>query len=456
MTFLRRIMLMQKSILGGLLLSLLLGGFGCGYNQEVKDVWKGTKDFWYENVSVPASIDYDAKGDMEEYKAKLASNMIGIDAQLTDLEKIMSNADKPPTNEWVENLFRRFPWINGFTGVKADGSILGQVPGPPIKPLDFSPLLAEDKKQNLRALRGYVQNTAMGPEVFLATPLYDAHTFLGIVSVYFDMRELLDFAVNPDELVIVSPYAVLWSGKYNFAATPLSGIAWGEITLEASSGTVTNANGQFYWSMRYFGNLPLIFAVPIEGSFGESSSSRTGPVDSTGLVESPPIVYVPTVKEDSDVASDPQSADGEEKVQGGASSLPPTFMPEKPAPEVVEEKPAPVQKKRQVKRASPRPVPMPAPRLAPPPPPKAIETPSPFYSGDEEDSAASEPTATEESVTESNTIDDADSTSIDSAVTTDESDVSAEDAETSDSVDNESDTNNEPAGFSRPSPFGAE
>lgn len=96
-----------------------------------------------------------------------------------------------------------------------------------MKELDFIPLLYEDKKQNSRALRGDVQNTPLGPEIMLAAPLYDGVDFLGIVVAYFDMRALMQYSGNPENLVILSPHALLWPGKYDFAATPLAGVNLG-------------------------------------------------------------------------------------------------------------------------------------------------------------------------------------------------------------------------------------
>ena len=100
----------------------------------------------------------------------------------------MLNADKPPTREWLSSFMTSFPWVSGFTGVKYDGTILGQEPANPLKKLDFIPLLYADKKQSTRALRADVQNTPLGPEVLLAVPLYDGTEFLGVVAANFDMR----------------------------------------------------------------------------------------------------------------------------------------------------------------------------------------------------------------------------------------------------------------------------
>ncbi len=446
-------MFIRKGIVGGLLLSLILGGFGCGYNQDIKDVWKGTRSFFYRNVSVPASIDYDETGSMSEYKEQLALSMIGIDVQLTNLEKIMNNADKPPTNEWVEALFNRFPWLSGFTGVKSDGTILGQVPSVPLKPLDFTPLLHADDKQNLRAVRGHVQNTPMGPEVFLAAPLYDAHDFLGIVSVYFDMRELLQFSDSPDDLVILSPQAVLWPGKYNFSSTPLAGVAWGNVVQEASSGTISNAAGEFYWSVRYLGNLPIIFAVAVEGGFGEMQNARTGPIDATGFVEPEPVIYEPL--EPSETST--EEGTNEAGQDADSSKLSP-ISPDTSSTEVeqVEEaKPAP--KPAQAKPRS-KPRPKPAPVYIPPAPmpaPDPVVTPSPIHP-DQPDEPSTD--TTDSTSVESGSEDSGASTDSTPTETTTPDTSSSESTEStstsSDTSDSDSAGSDEGDDFARPSPFG--
>ncbi len=334
---------MQRKIVGILLLIFMMAGLGCSSNQTIKNVWKGTKSFWYSTVNVPASIDYDEDGSLDEYEELLARSMVGIDKELIALEKVMNNADKPPTRQWMASLFGRFPWLSGFTGIKADATMIGQEPGPPIKALDFYPLLEEDPKQNRRALRGYVQDTAMGPEVLLAMPLYDAQTFLGVVSVYFDMRALLRYSETPDDLVIISPNAILWPGKYNFSSTPMAGIAWDTILLESNSGTVSNATGTFYWSIRYLGNVPLIFAVPVKGSFGNNTPSRTGPTSDGPFVE-PKALKMPPA---------------------------PEIVPPPPPP------PAPVQR-RVVRRRVPMPMPM-MPPIVPQEKIEPVRMPSPLH-----------------------------------------------------------------------------
>lgn len=66
-------------------------GAGCSRYQPVKNVWKGTKGFWYEYVSQPASINYDDKGELTERDQIFTKGMMGIDTQLHRLERLMAN-----------------------------------------------------------------------------------------------------------------------------------------------------------------------------------------------------------------------------------------------------------------------------------------------------------------------------------------------------------------------------
>lgn len=255
-------------------LVLLVAAFlsGCNSYQPAKNVWKTTKGLWNTYVSPPASVDYEEKGALPPQALALTTSMIGIDVELGKLERVMHNADKPPTREWLSGLFASFPWLSGFAGVKYDGEILGQEPANSLKELDFIPLLYEDKKQNSRALRADVQPSPLGPEIMLATPLYDGVDFLGIVVAYFDMRALMRFSEHPEDMVVLSPSGLLWSGKYDFAATPLAGLDWSEIVKRSSAGTCTNATGSFFYLVRYLGNLPLVFAVAEKGDFPEANA----------------------------------------------------------------------------------------------------------------------------------------------------------------------------------------
>ena len=258
---------MHHSKYTSLLLLALLGVHGCSSYQPTKDVWKGTKHLWYTYASPPASVNYDDKGDLTPGALRLAQHMLAIDGELTRLERVMLNADRPPSQEWIADILMKFPWLNGIAGVKYDGTILGHEPANSMKELDFIPLLYEDKKQRRSSLRGDVQITPLGPEVLLASPLYESNDFLGIICVHFDMRNLATQCQAVDKLVILSPFGLLWAGEYDFAQTPLAGLDWASICRESSSGVASNGHGKFLYQVRYLGNLPLVFAVAENDSF---------------------------------------------------------------------------------------------------------------------------------------------------------------------------------------------
>ncbi|MBD5553386.1 MAG: hypothetical protein HDQ44_03510 [Desulfovibrio sp.] len=255
------------------LLFLAVSVAGCSSWQPTKNVWKGTKGLWNTYVSPPASVDYDDKGDLPEAAKTLSQALMNVDLELGKLERTMQNGDKPPTQDWLNDLFARYPWLNGFAGVKYDGQILGQQPPDSMKQLDFIPLLYEDKKQSSHALRADVQPGPLGPEVMLAAPLYDGVDFLGIVVAYFDMRSLMRFSSAADDIVVLTPGALLWPGRYQFSATPLAGVDWSKVVRESTVGTCSNSTGSFFYMVRYLGNLPLIFATPSRGAFPEGDGS---------------------------------------------------------------------------------------------------------------------------------------------------------------------------------------
>jgi hypothetical protein len=220
------------------LLLVLVLHTGCSTNQTVKNTWKGTKNVWYSYVNVPAAIDYDDKGKMPEYETLFSKAMMGVDVQLLALERVMQNADKPPTPEWLNAFFTQFPWVYGITGLNAEGGIVGQA-GRAVKNFDFSPLFERDPKQNLHALKGYVQDSGRTPEVLLAVPLYDGPDFLGLVVAYFVMPSLMRYSDAPESLIITSPDGLLWSGA--FAGT-LPDANWKAIVRSSASGTVSSGS----------------------------------------------------------------------------------------------------------------------------------------------------------------------------------------------------------------------
>ncbi len=260
-----------------LLAASLSLNFGCSHFQATKNVWKGTKELWYEYMSPPASIDYSDVSTLSPTAQALVNGMMGIDKELTKLERLMNNADRTPSRSWAEQFFVTVPWVDGFAGVRADGSLLGNIPAPGKTPLtvDWIPLLYEPEKQSSRDLRADVQQGPNGPEVLVAATMYDGVDFLGVVASYFSMSQLMDRVKNPGDVVILTPYALLWS-QYEYGATPMAGVNWTEVVTKSASGTVSNETGKFVYQVRWLANLPVIFCVVEDGAFPKGSGSLAG------------------------------------------------------------------------------------------------------------------------------------------------------------------------------------
>lgn len=285
---------------------LLLSGCGSG---SIEGGWKSTKSFYYSHINTPANINYDDKGDLAEGEAALSRRMNGMENQLRSLERVMDNSDRAPSPEAVNAMLGRFPWLSGVLLLDVNGEVVAQQPMP-MKTLDFKPMLELNGRGNdPRGLRGLVLESPLGPEVALGIPVYRNAELMGLFIAHFDMRALLNYGEEPGDLVIVSPGGTLWAGRFMFDSTPMAGQDWKHLTSSNSMGTVSNDNGQFLWLSRYIGPYPLVFSVPVGGTFPEDPEqlhmlSNQAPVlapvtdfnplsGGTTILDSPAPTYLP-------------------------------------------------------------------------------------------------------------------------------------------------------------------
>ena len=215
-------MSLQSSFITTALIGSLVFIGGCS---TFDSTWKSTKAFYGEYINPPAQIDYDDKGVLNDAETTLASRMVGIDIQLEQLERYLQNSDKPPTGESVAVLFHRFPWLSGLAAVDADGMVLAQEPPAAMKELDFAKMLEQKARGNeLRGLRGLVEDTPLGPEVLTGIPIYSGSEMLGLLVAHFDMRSLLTYTSGAEDLVVLAPQGVLWPGRFEVDAADGAGL----------------------------------------------------------------------------------------------------------------------------------------------------------------------------------------------------------------------------------------
>ena len=256
-------MSLSTSLSTALLAGSLVALGGCS---SLDDSWKSTKEFYRTYINAPATINYEEQGTLSDAEVALASRMVGIDIQLEQLERFLQNADRPPSPEVVSVFFQRFPWISGLAAVDTSGVVLAQEPAYSMKQLDFSALVAQEaRKGEMRGIRGLVEETALGAEVLAGVPVYADADLKGFFVAHFDMRALLSYTSGADDLIVVSPQGVLWSGRFSVENTPLAGQDWASLAKKSTQGVLSNAEGEFIWISRYIGKQPLIFATPVKG-----------------------------------------------------------------------------------------------------------------------------------------------------------------------------------------------
>lgn len=270
-----------------LLLSLIVFAFAlsaCGSFQTVKDSWKYTQKQYRSYLNTPAELDLEDTGNCELYELALSEAVIDVDEELQKLIRVMENSDHNPDQVWVMNIMSRIPWLSGVALIDNNGATVAQYPEYFAKPFDASPLVEPDPKQRLGALRAYVQMTDQGPEIYVGNPVYGGQEMRGIIVAYFDPRVLVTVSSAPGSFMIASPAGVLWPGRFG-SGNIVGSTDWEQILAKMSCGTVGSKESEFFWTTRYVGNLPLVYALPtnsgrenlLPGDASADSSSQRSP-----------------------------------------------------------------------------------------------------------------------------------------------------------------------------------
>lgn len=242
---------------------------GCGI-QRVSNSWKKTKKFYGDYINTPACINYADKGSLKQKEIILASRMMDIDIRIEELKRYLQNADKPPSDESVSALLHAFPWLSGVVLLEPDGTILAQEPDELLQQSDLSTIMeAKPRGEMLRSIRGAIQNTTVGPKIFLAVPIYVDSEMKALFVVYFDINKLSSYSPYSNDLIVFSPDIPIWTGQFSFEDTPLFGKDWQSTLRSFVSGEESNKDGSFFWLAHFIGRQEIIFATPVSGKFFE-------------------------------------------------------------------------------------------------------------------------------------------------------------------------------------------
>jgi hypothetical protein len=188
-----------------------------------------------------------------------------VDEPMLTLQRFLALQSDPPTREWTERLFGKFPWISGMAVLDLEGRVLTRKPEESLKKLNFAPLLNVGDEWYKNDLRGHVESTSLGPEMYLGTGLYQDHLLKGVLVVHYDPRVLVRRSPNPDQLVVLTPETMIWPGKAPETSKALLTAPWEDILADDVQGKWTTPEAEFTWVARYIGGEWLIYAVTDRG-----------------------------------------------------------------------------------------------------------------------------------------------------------------------------------------------
>lgn len=244
-----------------LLVVVLSGAIGCSKSQTVKDSWKFTTRQYRTYLNTPASLDMEDKGSCAPYELALGEAVLRVDDELQKLIRTMENSDHNPNQAWAVSMLSRFPWLDGVALVEGDGKLVAQYPEHFAKQFDAQPLMEPDPKQRMGALRAYVQQSDAGPEIYVANPVFGGGEMRGLIIAYFDPRALITTSPDPGSFAMASPAGLIWPGNYGEGSVVASQ-DWAALLKQKSCGIIGPKGSDFFWTTRYLGNLPLVYALP--------------------------------------------------------------------------------------------------------------------------------------------------------------------------------------------------
>lgn len=227
---------------------------GCGLFNGGEKPYRGC--FW------PADVELADKADLSEREMALASGFCDVDRRLEDLISRLKSREREPAPEWMEQIARSFSWVNGLVYTEVSGEVLRRYPQQPIKTIDPAELLAGLNPEDADRVRYRVQDHPLGDEFALIKPLAKGLKTEGYLIAHFDLRSLLRFTSQPEQIALLNGEKVLWPGALS-ESSRLGALDWREMLRDRVRDTIEINGKRYYWLARFVGRDPLIYVVEI-------------------------------------------------------------------------------------------------------------------------------------------------------------------------------------------------
>ncbi|MEW5772078.1 MAG: hypothetical protein AB1916_01015 [Thermodesulfobacteriota bacterium] len=250
---------MRRFTLLACLALALLALTGC---ETMRRTWKDTQELYRTYVNVDPQVDLKAE-DHDHWEAVLAPLLTPVDMQLGELVRVVDARDSFPDDAWTDGLLKRFPWLSGLAATDMSGAVLLARPEVTLKPLNMAPLVEAGDAWRDRRLRGFIEDTPLGPEIYVATPFFKDNTLQGVIAAHFDLRSLVQLSPDPQKLLVVSSEAVLWSGGFGDLAAAVQAEPWAERLKNEVQGEIEVQGRQLVWITRYLGDRQVVYLAEL-------------------------------------------------------------------------------------------------------------------------------------------------------------------------------------------------
>lgn len=230
----------------------------------VRSAWDKTTNIYETYIDPKPQLDLQRGEGLSKKERTLALQFSAMDQQLELLMRTLAPQDTFPSPAWFNETISRFPWLTAIMALDTRGGMLTRHPDPPLKHIQADPLLEREWSLMERGLQGFTQDTPLGPELIVAGPFFRDGIWQGLLVAHFDPRSLIGLAPSPDNLVLLTPETLLWSGLNQETTRELTEAPWEDILKSRVQGRLSTANNAFVWVSRPIGSLRLVYAVAAE------------------------------------------------------------------------------------------------------------------------------------------------------------------------------------------------